>query len=416
MVMLDQVIRDYLQERKSLWLKKKIKGGMPEEEKKLIEQEAEQLFSLEQWLPEAARRAKQLSVVSHPAKFSHPNAKTTHLIADCPRKVDGFLRSGNVNTDLDVLGNAAALDVYKFLALVLQDGKTVLQHLELNTEYIQQQFSISTESYDEIAGNLLAIKKMDSEQKTHGSVKQVYFPVGEGYHLLSVLMPSGILFELKNRINDMRFSDASKASREARKQNKEADDYAEIYELTSIGFGGTKPQNISVLNSQNGGVAYLLPASPPILAGRQVNPPRNSFFDLKYSRPEMCQELFTAFHKTLSIAINNQGIRSKIRGLAKAIFFELIDRSWLIRYLDSGWSDSDRYKALPKQEKLWLDSQYRNSEEKDDDWLEAIQQGFVRWFIRGYAKVIGDQQAYSLSDYEFIQLQKWLQECAEGLK
>lgn len=412
----DTAISEYLQERKSLWLKKKVKTNTPEEEKLHAEQEAEQLFSLAKWLPKAARRASQLSMVSHPEKFSHPKAKTTHLIADRQRKADGFLRSGNVNAELDVLGNAAALDVQKFLALTLQDGKTLLQHLEQNTEYIHQQFSIPTASYDKLADDLLAIKKKGSDQKTHGGVKQVYFPVDEDYHLLSILMPSGILFELKKRINDMRFSDAAKASRDARKNNKAADDYAEIYDLTSIGFGGTKPQNISVLNNQNGGVAYLLPASPPVLSGRRLNPPRSSFFDLKYTRPEMYQELFTEFHKTLSIAINNKGIRNKIRGLVKAIFFELIDRSWQLRYLESGWSDSDRYKKLSKREKLWLDQQYRNSDEKGKDWLETLEDSFVRWFINAYKKVIGEQQVYSLADYEFITLQKWLQECGEGLK
>jgi len=412
----DTAISEYLQERKSLWLKKKVKANTPEEEKRHAEQEAEQLFSLAEWLPDAARRAGQLSMVSHPAKFSHPNAKTTHLIADCQRKADGFLRSGNVNTGLDVLGNAAALDVQKFLSLTLQDGKNILQHLEEGTEYIRQQFSIPTVNYDDLADGLLAIKKKSSDQKTHGGVKQVYFPVDKGYHLLSILMPSGILFELKKRINDMRFSDAAKASRDARRNNKAADDYAEIYDLTSIGFGGTKPQNISVLNNQNGGVAYLLPASPPVLSERRLNPPRSSFFDLKYTRPEKYQELFTEFHKTLSIAINNKGIRNKIRGLAKAVFFELIDRSWQLRYLESGWSDSDRYKKLSKREKLWLDQQYRNSEEKGEDWLETLEDGFVSWFIDAYKKVIGVQQAYSLVDYEFIELHKWLQECGEGLK
>ena len=414
--MFDAAIKEYLQERKSLWLKKKVKTNTPEEEQRQLEQEAERLFSLVEWLPDAAKRAGQLSMVSHPAKFSHPNAKTTCLIADCQRKADGFLRTGNVDSRLDVLGNAAALDVQKFLSLMLQDGKSILQHLEESTEYIQQQFSIPTANYDDLADGLLAIKKKGSEQKTHGGVKQVYFPVDEDYHLLSILMPSGILFELKKRINDMRFSEKAKASRDARKNNKAADDYAEIYDLTSIGFGGTKPQNISVLNNQNGGVAYLLPASPPVLAGRRLNPPRNSFFDLKYTRPENYQERFSEFHKTLSVAINNKGIRNKIRGLVKAIFFELIDRSWQLRYLEAGWSDSDRYKKLPRREKLWLDAQYRNSEEKGEDWLETLEASFVRWFIDAYKKIIGKQQAYSLADYEFIELQKWLQECGEGLK
>jgi CRISPR-associated protein Csy1 len=417
-IMLDEAIYGYLQERKSLWLKKKIKNNTPEEEQQAYQREADVQFSLEYWLPDAARRAGQLSLVSHPAKFSHPNAKTTSLIADCPAKPDGFLRSGNVAAPLDVLGNAAALDVEKFLSLHLQDGQTVLSHLEQDTEFIRQQLAITSLSYEEIRQGLLAIKKKESAPKTHGSVKQVYFPLnlaGEEYHLLSILMPSGILYELKNRINTIRFSEQAKHSREARKKNIEAEDYSEIYGLTSIGFGGTKPQNISVLNNQNGGVAYLLSASPPVLGGRRINPPRVSFFDLSYTKPAYYQALFEEFHKTVSLAINNKSIRNKIKSLAKSIFFAVIDRSWEIRYLEAGWSDSDRYLKLPKSQKLWLDQQYRQSDEKDEDWLLEIQQDMVRWFIQAYAKLLKDQ-AYPLADYEFIELKTWLESCGEGLK
>jgi len=416
--MVDSVIKGYLDERKSLWLKKKIKNNTPEDEKQAYEQQADELFSLASWLPDAARRAGQLSMVSHPAKFSHPNAKTSNLIANCSRKPDGFLRSGNVEVNLDVLGNAAALDVEKFLSLTLQDGKSILNHLEEQSDTIQQQLSIETATFEDISQGLLAIKKNDNQAKTHGGIKQVYFPIdseNEQYHLLSILMPSGILYELKTRINEMRFSDQAKTSREARKKNHQAEDYSEIYDLTSIGFGGTKPQNISVLNNQNGGVAYLLPASPPVLGGRRTNPPKSSFFDLRYNNPRYYQDLFEAFHQTLSVAINNINIRNKIKMLVKSVFFALIDRSWEVRYLEAGWSDSDRYVQLPKAQKLWLDQQYRHAAEKDDAWLNDIEQAMVRWFINAYEQLFKGQ-AYQLADYEFLELKDWLQECGEGLK
>jgi len=413
----DSAIKDFLSEREALWLKNKIKSNTPEDKKEELEQEANEKFSLANWLPDAARRAGQLSMVSHPAKFSHPNAKTTALIADADFNEDGLLRSGNVKVELDVLGNAAALDVHKFLSLTLQDGQTVLQHLEQETDTIRQKFTLPLVSYEEITSGLLAIKQGDGQLKTHGSVKQVYFPIAENdYHLLSILMPSGILYELKQRINQMRFSDDAKASREARRENKTGQDYSEVFNLTQIGFGGTKPQNISVLNNQNGGIAYLLNAAPPVLAGRRINPPRADFFDFNYTRPENYRTLFEDFHKTLNLAINNKGIRGRIKSLAKSLFFELIDRSWQIRYLEPGWSESDRYRSLAKYQKLWLDSQYRQAEEKDEQWLNQLEEAMVRWFMNAYEKVIDKQKALSLADYEFIELKKWLQSCGEGLK
>jgi CRISPR-associated protein Csy1 len=41
-------------------------------------------------------------------------------------------------------------------------------------------------------------------------------------------------------------------------------------DLTAIGYGGTKPQNISVINNQNSGFSYLLPSMPPILTKRKT--------------------------------------------------------------------------------------------------------------------------------------------------
>ena len=85
----------------------------------------------------------------------------------------------------------------------------------------------------------------------------------DSYHLLSVLSPSNLMFKLKERIN-LRFSDEAKTAREARKNNKyHQDGYSEVFNISVIGFGGTKPQNISVLNNQNGGTSYLLLSVPP---------------------------------------------------------------------------------------------------------------------------------------------------------
>ena len=375
--------------------------------------------TLEEWLPGASKRAGQLTFTSHPPKFSHPNAKITLMQVEGDQLADGYLRSGNVKVEMDVVGNAASLDVYKFLSLVLHDGKTILDHLEENSDYIQSQLSSTSTNFEDISKGLLEIRKNDSSQvKTHGGIKQVYFPLDhdqKDYHLLSVLTPSGILYELKSRINAMRFSEKAKVSRDARRNNQPAEDYSEIFGLTSIGFGGTKPQNISVLNNQNGGVAYLLPSLPPILETRKLNPPRSSFFDTGYTSPHQYKTQFDDLHRTLRLDVNNVDIRRRIKGLVKSVYFELIDRSWQIRYLEAGWSDSDRYQLLPKHQKHWLDQQYREQCIENTEWLDDIKELFVRWFIRAYEKAL-DKQAVKLTDYEFMELKHWLDEIEEGLK
>jgi CRISPR-associated protein Csy1 len=80
------------------------------------------------WLIDASKRSGQLSVTTHPPKFSHPDAKIDAIIAKCNQKNDGLLRSGNVKIGLDVVGNAASLDVDKFLRLELDNNLTILQN------------------------------------------------------------------------------------------------------------------------------------------------------------------------------------------------------------------------------------------------------------------------------------------------
>lgn len=73
-------------------------------------------------------------MVSHPSKFSHPSAKTSSVIANVEQRNDGYLRSGNVEYSLDVFGNAAAMDVFKFLSLPLNEELTVLDGFEENDQ------------------------------------------------------------------------------------------------------------------------------------------------------------------------------------------------------------------------------------------------------------------------------------------
>lgn len=140
---MDPAIQGFLDKRKEDWLKKRLKSNMTEDEQNALQQEADEKFSLSHWLPDAARRAGQLSLATHPSKFSHPSSSSTAIIANASFSPDGFLRTGNVVAECDCFGNAAALDVNEFLSLTLSDKRTVLAHLESHTENISRMSSVS---------------------------------------------------------------------------------------------------------------------------------------------------------------------------------------------------------------------------------------------------------------------------------
>ncbi len=102
----------FLNERKELWLKDRLKKAENETAIAELQQQANEKFDLSEWLPDAAKRVTQLSMVSHPSKFSHPSARTSSVIVRATQANDGYLRSGNVDYPLDVFGNAAAMDVF----------------------------------------------------------------------------------------------------------------------------------------------------------------------------------------------------------------------------------------------------------------------------------------------------------------
>ena len=398
-----QAVMEYLAERRKNWLDKRLSAGMDEAETLVLETEANEKFSLAQWLPDAARRAGHLSMVSHPSKFSHPSAKTSAVIAKASLQADGYVRTGNVNYPLDVFGSAASIDVYKFLALPLSDGKTVLEHLEQETALAQRLLSQAPSvPVSELTSQFLAIKASETQVKTDGLVKQVYFPVEGAYHLLSILTPSGMLTELKERIDALRFSDASKEAREARKhQLYHAQGFNDILDLTVTVYGGSKPQNISVLNNQNSGRSYLLPCKPPKLDQRTTRLPSRDFFKQTLFVRDF-DVYFKSLFELMALDINNMHIRDGIRKVLHKIVDEVMYRAFCVREFAGGWSQTEHYQALPKAQQLWLDAALLEKRLEDDEWQEVIAKALRQWLA---GEIEYRQNHIKLGDAEQLFLQ-----------
>lgn len=408
---MSDVINAFLSERKAGWIKKKISSGMTTEEMMHVEQESNNIFSPDSWLPDAAKRAGQLSMVSHPGKFSHPAAKISPIIAEGKRSTDGFIRTGNADTQLDVFGNAAAMDVFKFLSLTLGDGQTILKHFELDTEVIKNEMNVSTMTYDELRNGFLSIKKNTTTAITSECVKQVYFPVTDGYHLLSILTPSGLVYELRNRIQSTRFSDEIKEARDNKRKNLYNEEgFDEIYGLSMIGYGGTKPQNISVLNSTYGGKAYLLPSIPPELSKQHIRLPKNNFFDNSLWAKKF-EQYFIKIHNLYLADYNNKNIRDGLDRKVQEIIDDIIEQMWMLRLAEHGWSEGTN---LPIHQKIWLDDSRKEERYTNEDWLDSVSKDFARWFIATYEKLVG-KMAITLDDIYLKHLKSMMKKNEEDL-
>jgi len=395
--MTDPAIQSFFAERKEAWLKKNIKASMQDEEISALEKESEQIFSAEQWLPSAAKRAGQISIASHPCTFSHPSARknkngyVSSIIVNAERSSDGYLRSGNTIVQNDALGNAATLDVYKFLNLDMEDGEPLLRHIQRDSSLAKELLSIKSESYSNLKEGFLAMTTSDAEQVTSSKIKQVYFPVDDSYHQLSLLSNSGMIYELRRRIDQLRFSEKQKTLRELKRHNQFSEEgFVEIYEITTIGYGGTKPQNISVLNNQNGGKARLLMSVPPHLEKRDIRFPTKNFFTESiryYDCRDALQKLHGIFITGVDSDIPRHNLESGRDHRMEEILDLIIQRMMALRHV-AAEQYREETSQLEHYQKVWLCDLFEDEREQEDAWLDQLCEVIAGWIADAYKKVI----------------------------
>jgi CRISPR-associated protein Csy1 len=436
--MTDKAIREFFEHRKEAWLKKHLKASMADVEVREKELECDAVFSLSNWLPNAACRAGQISISTHPCTFSHPSSRknkngyVSSIIAKSEKRNDGFLRSGNLDVATDALGNAAALDVYKFLTLEMADGQNLIQHLNQDSALALSLFTLEnddeTANYQMLKQGFLAMTTATAESVTSSKIKQVYFPLTPidmaycadrilseniQYHQLSILTASGILFELRKRLDAIRFGDAIKTARDKRKTNQEHQGYTEIYELTTIAYGGTKPQNISVLNNQNGGKAHMLISMPPILKKRDVHFPQSEFFVQSLSHLQFKTQ-FLALHKLYRQDANNMDVRLQRDENYQGVVDCIIDKMWQIRAVATEQFNSQNSQLLAAQ-KIWLCDHNKDLRETSDDWLDVICDSITTFLFYGYEKTLG-RKAITFGEVEHKQMRKIVLRNREALR
>lgn len=272
---LRELIKQFIQQRFATKTEK-----MAQDDPAYIKLQAQ--FEPQTWLADAARRVSQLQVVTHSLKAIHPDAKGTNLYVD-PRSLDqGNLVGSSClpeNFQGDVTGNAAALDVYKFLKLEWQ-GRSLLElALDHDCELVS---ALSKEHAEALAWTQAFANIVESKgsPSSHARGKQVYWLVDDdptintSYHLLAPLYATALIHPFHAQLREARFGEQAKVGRKARRDNAAFEDgYSDYLNLAVQKLGGTKPQNISQLNSERGGQNYLLASLPPNWISRDVTPP-----------------------------------------------------------------------------------------------------------------------------------------------
>ncbi len=224
------------------------------------------------WLADAARRVGQIQAVTHVLKATHPDARgsSLHVAPDrLPERPEIGSHSLGQDFAEDVVGNAAALDVFKFLKLEV-DGRRLLDWMQAGDADLAAALHEQAATARAWMAAFAGLVRSETTLSSHEAAKQVYWLVGDEpaeddqFHLLQPMFSSSLAHAVHAQIQDARFGEANKAAREAFRARKPHDrEYRSYSALVARKLGGTKPQNISQLNSERGGVNYLLASLPP---------------------------------------------------------------------------------------------------------------------------------------------------------
>lgn len=350
---LRQQMETFLQER----LEAKLKQAKSEAEKgKRIEE-----YRPAVWIAAAASRVKQIQLVSHALKYSHPDAKGTNLYSAGNSEAGDSCIGTHTVQDVakpDVVGNAAVLDVFAFLDLKV-DGTPLWQRAIDKDPCLFAALPGSDAEKQTWVEAFAAIIEPKSGPTSHTLAKQIYWPLPDGsYHLLEPLFPTSLVQRMWEVLREDRFSESNQGAREACRNNKPyPHGYRDWPRLTIQKYGSTKPQNISQLNSQRHGEVWLLPSLPPNWEQRQINLPlhvKNVFERLE--RLDVMGKQLKDFKRYLAKVQdrNNMRIRQGRARRMEDIIGEVLQYAATLREQPSGWSSNPDCR-LPRRQCFWLD-------------------------------------------------------------
>lgn len=382
---------------------------------------AKQKYSFEEWIEDAATRmAKQLHFGTHISKGIHPDSKGDNLVF-YKNNASNLVDSSSIKSKLlDANGNAAALPLAAFFEYLVDEEKsiTIGEAIVADIKNIEEVFSTNSEKSKEYFQSFYkALKSNVSTPVTHERNKQLLWPKNKpnSYIALVPLYPSVFTHEFYKKLNDLRFSEANKTARADRfKKTAPNTAYVSINSIAVTKLGGTKPQNISLLTSRQGGRNYLLPSLPPQFKQSQqfkIYPSAESIFsrNLEYR----CRDVLQALYRLIKTNYNNVDIRNARKDILDSLLYKVLAVAASIQEdYPASWSKDY---SLNINEKFWLDPQRANQDEafaeqkQTTAWQDEISQRFANWVNYLLRKELKAAK-HEIADAEHLEWQQEMQE------
>jgi len=351
-------------------------------------QQALEKYKINQWLNDAAEKAGGVVLnVTHISKLTHSSAKGSNINVNIfePTSDKPILVTTNCASKLPMdfaYSTAEYAPVAEFLQLdcdgellgkLICEDSSILKPFakdEAQLKQWQEQFSLAFN---------------EKQKSTHEFLKQVYFPVGSNYHLLTPLVSSSMAQLIYDRTWLTRQEDM--VARNARNKGLFSNQVDVLFYKTAVlRITQTNHQNVSNLNGKRTGQLTLLPAVPPQWK-TQLKPPtkiktifnRELGYQAKKPLKKLRKLLLAIKFNELRVNLQRKKLIAELITETADVVFDHVAQLHGLKH-DAGWSLESR---LPTHQQYWLDP-FRNDEDwqtskADADWQTDIFNDFAKW-------------------------------------
>lgn len=352
---------------------------------------------------------KRIIKASHVLRFTHGSAKAAGLLLET-KENDLLLTTASLKQEFEVdlaHNNGALITVSRFLAQKL-NGKQIID-LILNNDFC---------FLKPFAGDESQLKKWEKgfsslvekrDLRTADKAKQIYFPINNfEYHIVIPIFSSSLINVIDSKITTLKYGNKQKEGNKYRKEHKYWKSVSVEYPNLGIqNFDRKHPNNISMLNADRGGKAYLFSTQPPTWES-QLNPPTNSrsFFqaNIYSSRVKETVDYLRAFllrFQRIDLSIKDPQKKKWIDSWVIQIIDEIMVYAISIQNLPAGWSRGEDVKLKPAY-KFFLDP-YRQDEQfqkarQEINWQNVICKDFANWLngiLKGKKKLFTPQPEHT---------------------
>jgi CRISPR-associated protein Csy1 len=393
-------------------------------------------YGFDTWVRDASVRAAKIHMATHVPKATHPSSKGTSFLCQpttLPRHAVVGTHSLTADFAVDAaVEDAKVLDVYAFLKIECL-GNTLMEHILAGDQDLRAALATDHLVSLTILESFQRVAEETKPLRTSTLGKQLYWLIGEDpasdgdFHLLAPLYASSFAHTVFRTINEDRFSEPAKAAQKAKWERRDHDGVSREYPNLAVQkFGGTKPQNISQLNSERGGNNYLLASLPPRWKSREVQAPW--YVDSVLSRFGHSEGIWALVHELRDFLLSDPPPTMETRDRREDLIDSLIDGlvDFAQRFqvlLPAGWTHDSRCR-LPEAERLWLDPGRVLADAEDDavfcgkwhkmDWPAELGNRFGNWLNKqmGPDLPLGDIEARQWQT-ELLLQQDWAQRLHE---